>query len=93
MCALVQARHFGWQECTDNTLTGAVGAQGRIHRGESSTVEGQEVMIPETTRLSRTWLNTHNAVYSMAGKARSNSSVPAPADKDSKNKSDLDVIR
>ena len=21
MCALVQARHYGWQECTDNTLT------------------------------------------------------------------------
>lgn len=58
---------------------GAGGAQRRIHRGEASTVDGQGVTIPESTRPSRTWLNTHNAVWSGAGKARSCSPTPAPA--------------
>ena len=58
---------------------GAGGAQRRIHRGEASTVDEQQVTIPETTRPSRTWLNTHNAVWSGAGKARSCSPTPAPA--------------
>ena len=58
---------------------GVGGAPGKIHKGEASTVEGQEVTIPEMTRPLRTWLDTHNAVCSVAGKARSNSPAPAPA--------------
>lgn len=58
---------------------GAGGEQGRIYRSEASTVEVQEVTIPETTRPSRTWLSTDNAVRSEAGKARSSSPTPAPA--------------
>lgn len=58
---------------------GAGGAQRRMHRGEASTVDEHKVTIPETTRPSRTWLNTHNAVWSGAGKARSFSPTPPPA--------------
>lgn len=57
----------------------AGGSQGRIHIGDASTVEGQEVKIPETTKPSRTWLNTHNAVCSGAGRVRSSSPTQATA--------------
>lgn len=58
---------------------GVGGAQRRIHRGQASTVEGKEVTIPESTRPSRTWLSTDNAVSSGPGKEKSSSPTPALA--------------
>lgn len=57
---------------------GAGRAHGRIDRRETSTQEGREVSIPETTRPSRTWLNTHNAVSSEAGGESSRSPALTP---------------
>lgn len=57
---------------------GAGRAHGRVDRREASTQEGREVTIPETTRPSRTWLNTHNAVSSGAGGERSSSPALTP---------------
>lgn len=48
-------------------------AHGWIDKREASTREGREVTIPETTRPSRSWLDTHNAVSSGAGGERSSS--------------------
>lgn len=60
---------------------GAGRAHGWIDRREASTKEGREVTIPETTRPSRTWLNTHNAVSSGAGGERSGSPALTPVTK------------
>lgn len=57
---------------------GAGRAHGRIDRRETSTQEGREVSIPETTRPSRTWLDTHNAVSSEAGGESSSSPALTP---------------
>lgn len=60
---------------------GAGRAYGWMDRREASTQEGREVTIPETTRPSRTWLNTHNAVSSGAGGERSSSPALTPVTK------------
>lgn len=60
---------------------GAGRAHGWIDRREASTQERREVTIPETTRPSRTWLNTHNAVSSGAGGERSSAPALTPVTK------------
>lgn len=55
-------------------------AHGWIDKREASTREGREVTIPETTRPSRSWLNTHNAV-SCAGGEGSSSPALTPVTK------------
>lgn len=60
---------------------GAGRARGWIDRREVSTQEGRDVTIPETTRPSRTWLDTHNAVSSGAGGVRSSSPALTPVTK------------
>lgn len=60
---------------------GAGSAHGWIDRREASTRGGREVTIPETTRPSRTWLNTHNSVSSRAGGEGSSSPALNPLTK------------
>lgn len=57
---------------------GAGRAHGRIDRREASMQEGRKMTIPETTRPSRTWLDTHNAVGFGAGGERSSSAALTP---------------
>lgn len=54
---------------------------GCIEKREASTLAGREVTIPETTRPSRSWLNTHNAVSSGADRERSSSPALTPVAK------------
>lgn len=54
---------------------------GRVHGWIDTTREGREVTIPETTRPSRTWLNTYNAVSSGAGGEGSSSPALNPVTK------------
>lgn len=60
---------------------GAGSAHGWRDRREASTREGRGVTIPETTRPSRTWLNTHNAVCSGAGEEGTSSPALNPVTK------------
>lgn len=61
-------------QCRDRT-------HGWIDKREASTRERREVTIPETTRPSRSWLNTHNAVSSGARRERSSSPALTPVAK------------